>query len=231
MKPRATVTKKAAAAPLRRKTGPKKSRTYHKGNVAQDLIIAAKRILAKESFEDISVRRLTREVGVTPANFYNHFPSLDALLLSVAAGGFDELSATSARIAAAVKNRRKALIAICVDFVEFAMANKQLFRIMFGQIPNANANEAFRLASDKSFGELTNFIYRTNLYDPSDIRGVHIKGRAAYAVFGLVYGLARNIIEDQFQFSTGTRDEIHEFVEAVTATLFDGTVARELDKS
>ena len=60
-------------------------RPYHRGNVAEDLIAAAVRLLKTERYEDLSVRRLTREVGVTPANFYNHFENLEDLLLTIAA--------------------------------------------------------------------------------------------------------------------------------------------------
>ena len=45
------------------------ARQYHKGNVAEDLKLAAIRILEAETVEDLSVRRLAREIGVTAANF------------------------------------------------------------------------------------------------------------------------------------------------------------------
>ena len=44
-------------------------------------LAAAERILETESVEDVTARRLCREVGVTSGNFYNHFESLDFLLL------------------------------------------------------------------------------------------------------------------------------------------------------
>jgi hypothetical protein len=53
----------------------------------------------------------------------------------------------------------------------------------------------------------------------------HLHAKAAYALFSLVYGLARNIIEDQFQFETGTKAEIRRFVEEVIGTFVDGTAA------
>mgnify|MGYP003363473360 FL=1 len=56
-------------------------RPYHKGNVAEDLRLTTLRILQTERLEDLSVRRLTREVRVAPANFYNHYASLNMLLV------------------------------------------------------------------------------------------------------------------------------------------------------
>lgn len=211
---------------LQRKDIAKPKRSYHKGNVAQDLLAATARILKDESFEAVSVRRLARDVGVTPANFYNHFPSLDHVLLTLAAGGFDRLADDTRRIMEKAKTRKEGLVECCVSFIFFAMANKQLFRIMFGQIPGATKNARFREASDHSFGELVRFIYGDTLYDANDIAGTHHRAKVAYAVFSLAYGLARNIIEDQFQFATGSKAEIRRFVEDVMSTFVDGTAAK-----
>jgi AcrR family transcriptional regulator len=205
--------RKTVVAPLRRKASVKKKapRAYHKGNVSRDLLAAASRILKTERVEDISVRRLAREVGVTPANFYNHFASLDELLLMLAAEGFDEIRINSEQILAEKKNRREALLQRSWMFVEFAIASGR-----------------FREASHASFGQLMYLIYGENIYDPKNLKNSHSKGRAAYAVFAMVYGLARNIIEEQFEFETGTRAEIRQFVEDAMSTLLDGTVATEL---
>ncbi|HEY1709561.1 MAG TPA: TetR/AcrR family transcriptional regulator [Rhizomicrobium sp.] len=216
-----------AAAQLRR-TAPKKPRAYHKGNVTEDLLKAASRILGTERVEDISVRRLAREVGVTPANFYNHFPSLDDLLLNLAADGFDAIRHDAEAIIASRKSRREALLQRSWLFVEFAMANKQLFRVMFGYLPNSASHDRFREASNASFGQLVYLVYGKDIFDPSDLEATHSRSRAAYAVFALVYGLARNIIEEQFQFKTGNRAEIKQFVEDAVSTMLDGTLTKEL---
>ena len=63
----------------------KPSKPYHKGNVSEDLFAAASRLIETEGLESLTVRRLCREVGVTAGNFYNHYPSLEHLLLDVAA--------------------------------------------------------------------------------------------------------------------------------------------------
>jgi AcrR family transcriptional regulator len=222
------TAKKKAVSALQRKASPRKARAYHKGHVAQDLLAAAAKILKEERVEDVSVRRLAREVGVTPANFYNHFPSLDDLLLTLAAQGFDDVSRDSARVMTRAKTRRDGLLQLAVQFAEFAMANKQLFRIMFGQIPNSTAHTRFKEASDASFGQLIRHVYGRDLYDPTTPMETHQRGKAAYALFALAYGLARNIIEDQFLFETNSRAEIRHFVEEVMGTLLDGTVPAEL---
>ncbi|HEY0104856.1 MAG TPA: TetR/AcrR family transcriptional regulator [Rhizomicrobium sp.] len=210
------------------KTSIKTKRSYHKGHVAQDLLAAAARILKDESVEALSVRRLAREVGVTPANFYNHFPSLEDVLLTLAAEGFDTIAADTRRSMDKAKTRKEGLIESSVSFVNFAIANKQVFRIMFGQVPDAVLNEKFRIASDKSFAQLVRYIYGEWRYDRDRLMETHHRAAVAYAMFAMVYGLARNIIEDQFDFETGSKAEIRRFVEEVMRTYVDGTAAKLL---
>src|SRR5579862_484359 len=129
-------------------------RRYHKGNVAEDLKTVALRILETERVEDVSVRRLTREVGVTAANFYNHFPSLNDLLLDLAAEAMDERARMVGHIRRTSRNRADAIRRAAVSFVEYALDRRELFRIMFGHIPDALDHARFRAASDGAFGQL-----------------------------------------------------------------------------
>src|SRR5438128_11460667 len=101
------------------------SRPYHKGNVAEDLLAAAAKILKTERFEDLSVRRLARHVGVTPGNFYHHFPSLSDLLLNLAADGFDERRRTTARTMRSARTRAEAARKCMAAFVDLAIQNRQ----------------------------------------------------------------------------------------------------------
>lgn len=204
-------------------TAPK--RQYHKGNVAEDLMAVAIRILETERIEDLSVRRLAREVGVTPANFYNHFPSLNDLLLDIAAGAFDERAASLAHIRRTSKTRAEALKRSVLAYVDFAGANPQLFRIMFGHIPDADKHDRYREASDRSFGQLVELVYGRPVYDPNDIAASHENAKVAYGVFAMSYGLARIVVEGQFVFTPGNeRAEARAFVESVV----DAFIAGEL---
>ena len=211
------------------KTIAKAKRSYHKGHVAQDLLAAAAHILKTESVEALSVRRLAREVGVTPANFYNHFPRLEDVLLTLAAEAFDSIAAETRRCMEKAKNRKEGLIESSVSFVNYAVANKQVFRIMFGQVPDAVLNERFRTASDKSFSQLVRYIYGESRYNRERLVETHHRAAVAYAMFSMVYGLARNIIEDQFEFETGSKAEIRRFVEEAVKTFVDGTAATVLE--
>ena len=204
------------------------TRAYHKGNVADDLKAAARKILKTERFEDVSVRRLAREVGVTPGNFYNHFDSLDQLFLEIAADAFDTRTRAQAKLIKKADSRIDALVSTALDFVDFAIREKQIFRIMFGQVPGSFANDRFREASDAAFSLLVEFIYREPRYVPGDRALSHARSTVGYGIFCLIYGLARNISENQIEFAEGDHEGIARFVEDVVRSFLDGTAVAEI---
>lgn len=61
-------------------SGSRLSRTAGKQNTRQQLLEAALRMLDEgKSFDALSLRELTREVGIVPTAFYRHFHGMDAL--------------------------------------------------------------------------------------------------------------------------------------------------------
>jgi AcrR family transcriptional regulator len=216
------------AKQLQKKKPAEKTRPYHRGNVAEDLTAAALRLLKTERYEDLSVRRLTREIGVTPANFYNHFQNLDDLLLNIAADAHLRRADIIPKILTKSKSRVEAAKAAALDFVEFAMANPEIFRMMFG-LPQRNAHAKFNAAADKSFGELVYLVYGEHLYDPTDLAHTHVVCQTAYGFFALAYGLARIVLEQNIEM-TG-KAEIRTFVEGVVGKFIDGSVGADFKRN
>jgi AcrR family transcriptional regulator len=202
-------------------------RPYHRGNVAEDLIAAAMRLLKSERYEDLSVRRLTREIGVTPANFYNHFQNLDDLLLQIAAAAHLRRADVVSRIIAKSATRADAARAAALDFVEHAMANPEVFRIMFG-LPARIGHPVFINASDESFRTLVRLVYGADLYDPQNLEETHRRCQTAYGLFALVYGLARIVLEQNIDLKS--RAETREFVDRVVTSFLDGTVGADFTR-
>lgn len=65
------------ARPSRAKESP--SREERKEATRRTIIAAALKLLDERSFSGLSLREVTREVGIVPAAFYRHFESMDAL--------------------------------------------------------------------------------------------------------------------------------------------------------
>lgn len=184
---------------------------YHKGNVAAGLKAAALRLLKTERFEDISARRLCREVGVTYANFYNHFPSFDYLMLDVAADAFAARAASNRRIIEASSSRREAMREITVGTVEFAVQNPQLFRLMFGQIEADVGPKRYDDEAEGSLRVLTSATGSASMYAPN-----------AYAFFAFTQGLARIIAQNFLNAPLKTAAARRRFVVKVTEAFFAG---------
>jgi AcrR family transcriptional regulator len=199
------------------------ARQYHKGNVAEDLMEAASRILETETVEDLSVRRLAREVGVTPANFYNHYPSLNDLLLEIGAKALHARARHLAHIRRTSKTKAEAIRRVVRSYVDLALGNQQLFRIIFGLIPDGMKHPRFSEASDASMGELVELVYGARIHDPSDLDASRERCKAAYGVFALGYGLARITVDGSVPFSPDRRADLLKFVDSVV----DGFIAGE----
>ncbi len=190
---------------------PDQKRSYHKGNVAADLKAAALRLLKTERFEDISARRLCREVGVTYANFYNHFPSFDYLMLDIAADAFAARAESNQSILEAAVSRREAMVEIAVSTVEFAVRTPQLFRLMFGQIESEMGPPRFDEEAGHSLRVLSRAAGATAHDDPN-----------AYAFFAFTQGLARIVSQNFVVASMKTPAARRRFVRRVSDAFFAG---------
>jgi len=66
---------------------------YHHGNVKEALITKAMEFIDTNETGMLSLRRLAREVGVSPSAVYNHFPGKNALLLTIKTRLYEQLNA------------------------------------------------------------------------------------------------------------------------------------------
>lgn len=127
---------------------------YHHGSLAAALIAAATAEVRANGADSVSLRAIAAQVGVSPSAAYHHFPDKAALLAQVGLAGIERLEA---RMAAAVAMTPGSDDEAVVDrfrsvgraYVEFALAEPNLFRHMFGPLcPTAVAREdtgAFQL--------------------------------------------------------------------------------------
>lgn len=195
---------------------------YHKGNVAEDLFAAAWRLIESEGLDSITVRRLCREVGVTAANFYNHYPSLEHLLLDVAAAGMEALNALNEKVLHRARSRPEQLVTTTVHIVEFSIDHPDLFRVMFGQVADSGKHERYNRTAAVSFAGLVQMIYGQDLYRADDVTWSHAHAKKAYAFFAFAYGLARLVSMRLYTFPTETKAERQQFVKDLALAFVQG---------
>jgi AcrR family transcriptional regulator len=81
------------------------------------------------------VRALAEKIGVSPSAAYRHFADREALLAQLAQIGFERLRESMVDAASAAARRRQpkaAVRAIGSAYVRFAVAEPELYRLMFG---------------------------------------------------------------------------------------------------
>ena len=117
----------------------------------EGLLGAARSLLGAGDPEGVGLREIARLTGVSAAAAYKHFTDKDDLMATVAAKGFEELSA--ALRAAALEP--DPLPAIGLAYVDFAQANRGLFRLMFGPLLAVrDRHHALRQAAEEALGAL-----------------------------------------------------------------------------
>jgi AcrR family transcriptional regulator len=208
-------------SPRRAKSrGPERIRSYHKGNVREDLIAHAEKILKDEGLDAVTLRRLAREVGVVPSAVYNHFRDHETLLASIAADGFRKLRV--ARTSARDPNDtfEQALRRASRDDVIFACKNPNLFKLMFSfSFPEQHrypelleeAGKAFEVGVREWYGDVEFSVETSSKQYP-----------AVLSVWGLMHGITLLLLDRMITLEKYDEKSIGEVVDVTLDVLIDG---------
>jgi AcrR family transcriptional regulator len=107
-------------------------RPYHHGNLRSALLAAAERTVRARGVQDLSLRELAREVGVSHGAPRRHFPDRQALLDALAESGFERLGAELRAAADGAGGEfQPRLEATAAAYIRFATTNPALLDLMF----------------------------------------------------------------------------------------------------
>jgi AcrR family transcriptional regulator len=111
---------------------PPTNTTYHHGDLRAACLSAALELLEEGGATALSLRAVARRAGVSAAAPYRHYADREAVVSAVAAVGYRELAE---RLAAAhpAPSTPEQLASVGVAYVEFALEQPALFRMMFGE--------------------------------------------------------------------------------------------------
>jgi AcrR family transcriptional regulator len=125
----------AADAPAKGRRG-----RYHHGDLAGALAAAARVIIERDGPANLSLSKCCRMAGVSTAAPYKHFASKDDLLRRLVMDGFAELGARmrEARDGAPGPVAER-ITAMGMSYIDFALANPGLFRLVFGMTREMHA--------------------------------------------------------------------------------------------
>lgn len=108
-------------------------KNYHHGNLRAELLEAAINQLRNAEIEELSLRALARDLGVSQTAPYRHFSDKGELLAAMAARGYRDLLTALQRSSETCNGLPdEQLIAFAHAYVNYAAANPQLFKLIFG---------------------------------------------------------------------------------------------------
>lgn len=111
----------------------KRQDTYHHGNLREALIQEGVKSLQRNGVKSLSLRRLARRCGVSPAAPYAHFKNKEALIDAMEEHVMSELTAELERTAATNTGEGNLLLELGVSYVLFFFENPAYFTALFSR--------------------------------------------------------------------------------------------------
>jgi AcrR family transcriptional regulator len=190
---------------------------YHHGDLKTALIEAALKQLAQGvKVNELSVRALASELGVSKGAPYRHFPSVEALIAALAGKGFSMLKAQLAK-SLAENTSLKPLNALGTAYIQFASENRQLYKTMFYfSFDEISQYPILAVPAQESFAILKDVVMEHKKNENADNMDIDSASLAAWAY---VHGLADLIVNRL----NGVADETDiETIQLLTTALIDG---------
>ena len=159
--------------------------SYHHGNLKKTILDEVLELLNYKSFDEISFRSISRNIGVVSSAPYNHFKDKKQLIKEIILLGENKLL----KVISLEKNKSKIpteqLLLIAKAYLNFAIKEKALFNLMFSM-----ANEELLYLSDKIVLQFSLII--TEKFKKGKRLKLTAKGSAITA-WSMLHGLAITI--------------------------------------
>jgi AcrR family transcriptional regulator len=171
---------------LHEQPGEDRARSYHHGNLKASLIEAGLAALAHTEADELSLRQLAKDVGVSANAAYRHFEDKDALLSAMATEGFRRFTLAQRGAVAGLPDAEERLKASGRAYVAFAQAHPALYRLMFQRLSCAAPHPELAMTAIDGMGVLLEAA-SSLLQAPPDDERVRV---AAAALWSLAHGLS-----------------------------------------
>ena len=120
-------------AQTKERTAVRSKKRFHHGDLREALIAATRELLIEHGPDGFTLADACRRAGVTTAAPYKHFRHKQEILEEIVFRGFEELTAANARaVAGGGPGTIAGITAMGISYLEFAVAQPALFRLMFG---------------------------------------------------------------------------------------------------
>lgn len=164
----------------------RKEKSYHREDLRGDLLRAGRAYISEHGHHSLSVKTLALSVGVSIGAPYHHFRSRRALLLALAKDGYDELTQQAMLAASGPGTAEDKLIALAMNFVEFAMSSPRLLELMYeSELTSPSPDEALLKYQHAGQSALMAQLREARPQDSEDEASVRV-----IALWSSIYGFA-----------------------------------------
>jgi len=186
--------------PARSKPVPRKA-AYHHGDLATALVDAGEAELREKGIEGFSLRGVAKRAGVSHAAPAHHFGDTNGLLTALAARGFERFLARQDDFKrAAAPDPRAQLSAAGVGYVNFALENPALFRLMFSSDRPEFETAVLDQAATQGFMTLVDGVSQITGTDPwADSAAM----RQVSATWAIAHGVADLLVSGRLKIVGG----------------------------
>ena len=192
---------------------------YHHGHLREALIDGACQQIEREGATALNLSKLAKEIGVSQPAVYRHFPNKQALAISVAQKGLEQLAEALQKTTQYDENDvLKCIRAIAKAYIEFALNNREIARLMFSMKERTTEPALYDvsvLAAAPIFRIVETAKNSDRLRNKDVVQTVRI-------IWAAIHGLAMLLMDEQMPFVTQSPDEISEYIEATARTLHMG---------
>lgn len=176
-----------------------KIKTYHHGDLRQALLEEGLTLINEKGPDKLSLRELARRIGVSAMAPYRHYPDKNSLLAAISAYGFLQLTTQLETMDGSCHSGYTPLLQAGITYVQFALRQPALFRLMFGSgKPNGYHADLAR-ARSSSFNVLMRHMQESAAHEQ---RVLHAQG-----CWALVHGLALLLLDGLLNIPDGEEVE------------------------
>jgi AcrR family transcriptional regulator len=172
-------------------------RPYHHGHLREALLRGAEKALENGGVQSITLRELSRELGVSHTSPRRHFSDKQALLDALALRGFERFDEALGRAARqSGKDFKARLTKLARVYVGFALKHPALLSLMFEAKHRPDAPRELLEASERAFARVP------AMFAEAQAAGEVVRGepaRLALLVFSSLLGLVSISTDGKFK--------------------------------
>jgi AcrR family transcriptional regulator len=184
----------------------------------EKVIKAAVKYVADNGPDGLSFRQIAADAGVSHQAPYHHFGDRSAIFGEIALEGFRKFAAVMGAPARADEDSENC-VRLCERYVDFAIANKGHFRVMFrADLCQMHESPETQKAADDAFATLLAAVSEM-VGDSASIDEIRVQ---ATAMWSLAHGLATLIIDGPLENKIGKVSDRRALVRSVAQRAAEG---------